>query len=117
MDAIQNPFRPRAGTPPPVMIVRDELVAHSAIASQRAARCVPGQSLLAVGLRGVGKTVLLIKFVDQAGVYGLKAAFVEAPEGGTLPVLVARELRRILLQLDAMEKAAALTKKALRVLK
>jgi GTPase SAR1 family protein len=46
-----------------------------------------------VGLRGVGKTVLLNKFNDQAQQERFKTAIVEAHEGKSLPELLIPHLR------------------------
>jgi hypothetical protein len=59
MDPITNPFAPGAGTPPPELAGRDELRETLRIAIERVRRGLPTKSLLMVGLRGVGKTVLL----------------------------------------------------------
>lgn len=59
MDPASNPFAPGAGTPPPELAGRDDLLRSMqvAIALVRIGR--PTKSVLMVGLRGVGKTVLL----------------------------------------------------------
>jgi hypothetical protein len=70
-----------------------------------------------VGLRGVGKTVLLNRFSEIAAHEGFKVAFIESPEGGDFRILLAIWLRRILLELDRMGSATRAVLKALRVLK
>lgn len=69
-----------------------------------------------VGLRGVGKTVLLNRFSEMAVQDGFAAAFIEAPEAGDLPTLLAVPLRKILLEFDRGPVSRAVTR-ALRVLK
>jgi len=59
MNPIDNPFAPGAGTPPPELVGRDELREKVRIALERTRRSLPTKSVLMVGLRGVGKTVLL----------------------------------------------------------
>jgi Cdc6-like AAA superfamily ATPase len=66
MDAFDNPFRPGAGTPPPALIGRDELIEKYDVALRRALTGRPGKSLMPIGLRGVGKTVLLNRFQEIA---------------------------------------------------
>ena len=69
-----------------------------------------------IGLRGVGKTVLLNRFAEIAAQEGLKVAFIEAPETGDFRTLLAVRLRKILLDLDqGLGRRAVL--RALRVLK
>src|SRR5690349_13286995 len=59
MDPIKNPFAPGAGTPPPELAGRDELITTVHVAIERVRLGLPTKSVLIVGLRGVGKTVLL----------------------------------------------------------
>lgn len=59
MDPIRNPFAPGAGTPPPELAGRDELRNAVRVAIERSKLGRPAKSVLLVGLRGVGKTVLL----------------------------------------------------------
>ena len=59
MDPIRNPFSPGAGTPPPELAGRDELLSAARVAIARARAGRPAKSKILVGLRGVGKTVLL----------------------------------------------------------
>jgi hypothetical protein len=46
-----------------------------------------------VGLRGVGKTVLLDRMRDDAEAAGVHTLRIEAPENRSLPALLAPELR------------------------
>ena len=62
MDPLDNPYRPGAGTPPPALLGRDQLIDAFGITVRRAASGRPGKSLMPIGLRGVGKTVLLNRF-------------------------------------------------------
>ncbi len=67
-----------------------------------------------VGLRGVGKTVLLDRMRDDAigsGVHTLRA---EAPEERSLPAILAPQLRQALLGLSRSGKAKDLAERALR---
>ncbi len=100
MDPIANPFSPGAGTPPPAFVGRDELVTSYQIALERTVRGRPGKSLMPIGLRGVGKTVLLNRFVEMSEDQELVSAFIEAPETGGFKRLLAAKLRSILITLD-----------------
>jgi hypothetical protein len=70
-----------------------------------------------VGLRGVGKTVLLNKLRDIAETTKYKATLVEAHEGKSLPELLLPSLRNILYSLSLIENAKDKTPRALRGLK
>ena len=66
MDPIANPFAPGAGTPPPELAGRDDLLHSAYVAIERVRRGKPSKSLLLIGLRGVGKTVLLDRMREEA---------------------------------------------------
>ena len=86
------------------------------IAIARIRRGNTAKSILMVGLRGVGKTVLLDqlrKDAEEAGVFSLR---VEAQEGRSLPALLAPHLRLALLRISRTESAKSLAKTGLRAL-
>lgn len=114
MDPVTNPFAPGAGTPPPELAGRDELLDTVRIALQRVKLGRPAKSLLLVGLRGVGKTVLLDRMRDDAEAAHLQTVRIEAPENRSLPAMLAPQLRIALLQLSLNEKAKQLAQRALR---
>lgn len=117
MDPVRNPFSPGAGTPPPALVGRDALIDTFRVAVQRTMQGRPGQSLMPIGLRGVGKTVLLNRFIEEARALGAHAVLIEAPEDGNLRQLLAREARRVLLRLDRAGALSQAVKRALRVFK
>jgi AAA ATPase-like protein len=100
MDPFENPFSPGAGTSPPAFVGRDDLVASYQVALRRTVSGRPGKSIMPIGLRGVGKTVLLNRFDQMAQEEGLVSAFIEAPETGDFEHLLAARLRSVLLELD-----------------
>lgn len=114
MDPISNPFAPGAGTPPPELAGRDELRESVRIALERVRRGLPSKSVLMVGLRGVGKTVLLDRMREDAEAAGLHTVRVEAPEGRSLPAMLAPQLRVALLRLSGHEQAKDFATRALR---
>lgn len=114
MDAVANPYTPGAGAPPPELAGRAELREQVRIAIERTRLGRPAKSILMVGLRGVGKTVLLDRMRDDAERSGVHTLRLEAPEGRSLPSILAPELRRALLRLSRDERAAELARRALR---
>jgi AAA ATPase domain len=114
MNPATNPFAPGAGTRPPELAGRDELLAAVAIALQRVRAGRTAKSVLMIGLRGVGKTVLLDRMRDDAEAAGIHTLRIEAPESRSLPALLAPELRRALLRLSRDERARELATRALR---
>ena len=116
MDPVRNPYSPGAGTPPPELAGRDELREKVRIAIERLRLGLPAKSVLMVGLRGVGKTVLLDRLRDDAEVAGIQTLCIEAPEGRSLPALLAPQLRQALLRLSRLEQSKAVAQRALRAL-
>lgn len=116
MDPVLNPYAPGAGTPPPELAGRDELRETVRIAIERVRRGLPSRSVLMVGLRGVGKTVLLDRMRDDAEAAGVQTIRLEAPEHRSLPALLAPQLRQAMLRLSRNEAAKAHAQRALRAL-
>lgn len=114
MDPITNPFAPGAGSPPPELAGRDQLLKTVNIAIQRIRGGRPTKSILMVGLRGVGKTVLLDRMREDAEAAGIQTLRVEAPEDRSLPAIIAPELRVALLRLSRNERAKDVANRALR---
>lgn len=114
MDPVTNPFAPGAGTPPPELAGRDELLETVRIALERTRRGLPTKSILMVGLRGVGKTVLLDRMRDDAEASGFHSVRIEAPESRSLPAILAPQLRLALIRLSRNEQAKDLASRALR---
>ena len=116
MNPITNPFSPGAGTPPPELAGRDELREIARIAIERTRRGLHSKSILMIGLRGVGKTVLLDRMRDDAEASGIHTMRIEAPERRSLPALLAPQMRQALLRLSRNENAKAHAQRALRAL-
>ena len=116
MDPISNPFAPGAGTPPPELAGREDVRETVRIAMERVRRGRPTKSVLMIGLRGVGKTVLLDRMRDDAEATGIHTIRLEAPESRSLPALLAPQLRQALLRLSRQERAKVLAERGLRAL-
>jgi predicted transcriptional regulator len=114
MDPVKNPFAPGAGAPPPELAGRDELRETVRIALERVRLGRPTKSILMVGLRGVGKTVLLDRMREDAEALGIQTLRVEAPEARSLPAMLAPQIRQALLRLSRNEQAKELAQRALR---
>jgi hypothetical protein len=116
MDPILNPYAPGAGSPPPELAGRDAVREKMMLCIARLRRGKPAKSMMLVGLRGVGKTVLLDQMMKDAEASGVVAIRIEAPEGRSLPAALAPQLRLGLLKLSRMEKARDLAIRGLRAL-
>lgn len=116
MDPVSNPFAPGAGTRPPELAGRDELRESVRVAIERVKRGLSTKSIVMVGLRGVGKTVLLDRMRDDAESHGIHTLRIEAPENRSLPALIAPQLRQALLRLSRNAQASDLARRGLRAL-
>lgn len=117
VDPNANPFNPGAGTPPPELVGRDPILQQADTILERIKRGRSERSLLFVGLRGVGKTVLLREVRRRALDKGYAVEMIEAQEEQTIAQLLVPALRRLLLDLDAAKKTIAAVKRGLRVLR
>ncbi|HLY44637.1 MAG TPA: ATP-binding protein [Stellaceae bacterium] len=116
MDPRLNPYAPGAGTPPPELAGRDELIERSAVALDRIRAGRVARSFVLYGLRGVGKTVLLNRIQRDADARGFATAKMEAPEDRSLPALLAPNLRALLLRLSRGERVRTATNQAFKAL-
>jgi hypothetical protein len=116
MDPIRNPYSPGAGSPPPALAGRDHLREQVRVAIARIRRGNSAKSILMVGLRGVGKTVLLDRMRADAEAVGVHTIRIEAPENRSLPALLAPQLRLALLRLSHLDAAKVMAQRGLRAL-
>jgi hypothetical protein len=117
MDRRKNPYAPGAGLQPPELAGRDRLLEDAMIDMDRVIDGRPTKGMMMLGLRGVGKTVLLNRLHRMAEEKGFRTAKVEAPEGGVLPQLLAPELRQVLYSLDLKAAAGQKVRQAASVLR
>lgn len=103
----QNPYNPGAGTPPPELAGRDPLIEQANLAIERVKNGRPSKSFVMLGLRGVGKTVLLNEFERTAEMQSCQTAMLETDPDKPLAQQLAPKLHRILLRLDRIKKAGA----------
>lgn len=116
MDAVRNPFAPGAGTPPPELAGRDAVVSDADVAIQRLLQSRPSRSLVLLGLRGVGKTVLLNEIERLAEQRQALTSFIEAPETNRIADLLFPLLNRLVRRLSLIEGAKAGAHAAMRAL-
>ncbi len=117
MDPVRNPFAPGAGSQPPELAGRDEIIDRADVAIQRVAQGRHDKSQILLGLRGVGKTVLLNKFEQIAESHNHLTSFIEAPEDKTLAELLYPKVHQVLRRLSAVENARATAHSAMRALR
>jgi len=117
MDRVRNPYAPGAGNPPPELAGRSEVLETAETALARVALGRSVQFPILVGLRGVGKTVLLVRINELAEKAGYLTIDIEAHEGKTLPQLIVPGIRKALFSLSGIENAKEKARRALRILK
>ena len=117
MDTYNNPFNPGAGVSPPELAGRSDVLEQAITALERTKRGRHAKSLMILGLRGVGKTVLLNEIRKEAEGRGYLVEQIEARDGEDLRQLLIHALRRVLLQLDRPGQTIEAVKKGLRVLR
>lgn len=101
-----------AGTPPPELAGRDEIIERASIALDRIAHGRAARSLILYGLRGVGKTVLLQRVATQAEAAGMTTVIIESPEARSLPAVLGPALRAGLIRMSRGAAAKAMAKRA-----
>lgn len=116
MDPRRNPYAPGAGTQPPELAGRDDLLDRASIALDRIRAGRAARSFVFYGLRGVGKTVLLDKISRAADGDGFATIWIEAREGRSLPGLLVPALRAMLIRLSQAEAARQAARQAMRAL-
>lgn len=117
MDRIKNPFTPGAGSPPPELVGRENVLEQADVLLGRVKQKKAEKSILLTGLRGVGKTVLLNEIERKAVAVGYRTIMVEAHENKSLAALLVPPLRQLLFGLDRIAGAGDKAKRALAVLK
>ena len=119
MDPRSNPYTPNAGARPPVLVGRDgELTAFDVLLGRLAAGHTE-QAIIVVGLRGVGKTVLLGEFRRRAIELGWHVVEIEVSkwEETQFRAGLAREVRRVLHRIGNSSRWTEAVKRAAGVLK
>ena len=112
MDLRTNPYSPGVGTTPQMLAGRDELIEKIEIELDRCKNGYAWRGQILVGLRGVGKTVLLNRLFNNAESRGFKAILLETPEHRSLPSQLIPPLRNILIS----SKLADIGKRAMGLL-
>ncbi|MDE1820735.1 MAG: AAA family ATPase [Euryarchaeota archaeon] len=117
MDPIENPFAPGAGSPPPELVGRDQIIEQVRILAERVKRGRSEKSVVLTGLRGVGKTVLLNRLGSVASELEYRVVQFEGLEDKAFLAILAPQLRKLLYDLDRMAGAGDKVRRGLAALK
>ena len=112
-----NPYFPGAGTRPPELAGRDEILEDVRAAILRNKSGAPARNFLLFGLRGVGKTVLLGELRTIGEEEGAVTSLVEVSANERLSITMITILRAVLLRLDRGARVSEQVRRGLRVLK
>jgi hypothetical protein len=113
MDPITNPYTPNAGSRPPELAGREAEIEQFGTLVGRLKRGATEQSIVVRGLRGVGKTVLLNAFEDQAESEGFLTFYHELTPETSLVREIARDAERALSRLRLSTRIASRLRDAL----
>ena len=116
MDLTNNPYSPGAGVPPPELAGREKILGDAENIIKRSLNGYAVQSLILLGLRGVGKTVLLNRIDQIAEELGCETSIFEANPDQKLPELFTRQLHRLLLKIDRRKRMSHEVQKAFSML-
>ena len=100
MDRMKNPFTPGAGAIPPELAGRGEAIEDGRVLSGRTLNGRYEKSLMLIGLRGVGKTVLLKYMAESARKEGVVPLMVEVREPESAVEELAVRLKEVLSSID-----------------
>jgi len=117
MNPRTNPFAPGAGSQPPELAGRSDILELATIAVDRTRSKLPANNIVICGLHGVGKTVLLHRIWQYGQRAGLNALLLEASDEKSFAELLIPALRQALFSLNAMGEASEAVKRAMRVLR
>lgn len=117
MDPYRNPFAPGAGSRPPELAGRDAILEAAKVSCGRAVKGRSARSIMLLGLRGTGKTVLLNEIGRNAEREGLLVSRVESPEGESLARLIYPEMRKVMRSLSGVEAAKQIAVRGLKGLR
>ena len=114
---MRNPFAPGAGARPPELAGRESIIEAANVAMQRIRCGRQEKSQMLLGLRGVGKTVLLNRLAQLAEDMRSIVVPLEAPEGQRLAAFLAPALKSVLLRLSRVAQARELAQRGLGALR
>ena len=117
MDPIRNPFAPGAGSQPPELAGRSQIIEEASISIQRTIAGRTGRPQMLLGLRGVGKTVLLNKIQEIADSHRHITSFIEAQDQNILSQMLVPRINQTLRRLSNIERAKDYVTSAFRALR
>ncbi len=115
--AVRNPYTPDMGARPPFLAGRGPEIAYFDEMLAQLGAGGTQKHLILTGLRGVGKTVLLNEFEARCNAAGWPGETRELAEGSDVGHVIARAVRKALMEMNAVKRAGEAVRRALRALK
>ena len=103
MDRVKNPFTPGAGTQPPALEGRSEILDEASIQIKRASMGNDARPQMLLGLRGVGKTVLLNHIAEIAEKHHHIITMIEADENIDLIKVLHFNIQQLLRKISVID--------------
>ena len=107
MDRMRNPFTPGAGALPPELAGRESIIEDGQVLAGRMLRGRYEQGMMLIGLRGVGKTVLLKHLAEQARREGVIPVVVEVRNSANDMEELTLRIKEALCSIDLRTKMKA----------
>jgi len=104
MKEIDNPYSPGAGSPPPELAGRRKMLESAKVTIKRASAGRSAQSMMLMGLRGVGKTVILNRIEQISIDMGMQTVMLEIDQTRSLADTVSKQFQRLLNKIDTRKK-------------
>ena len=117
MDRLHNPFTPGAGALPPELAGRSAVIENGHVLAARTQLGRYEKSLMLIGLRGVGKTVLLKYLAESARKAGITPVLVEVRDAESDVEELALRLKEALCAIDFVSKVKSSVNYAFSVLR
>lgn len=111
-----SPYTPGAGTMPPYLAGRKELLETSDKCLEAALKGYPQKSIIYYGLRGVGKTVLLNAIEEKAEDLDILYEHIEIAEKKSFIRQIANASKKIIHRMSTVEAAKDVIRKALGII-
>jgi DNA polymerase III delta prime subunit len=119
MNPDNNPFNPGPGAFPPLLVGRESILEEIKIYLRRAQNGTIGAPFILTGLRGVGKTVILIELSKIASEMGMVSSRIEVDEKKdyNFQLAIFEQLRESLFKLDTLKNLLNQSSRVLSVFK
>ncbi len=104
MREVDNPYSPGAGSPPPELAGRQKMLESAKITIERVSAGRSAQSMMLLGLRGVGKTVLLNRIEQISFNLRTQTVMFEIDRTHSFAETISKQFHRLLNKMDTRRR-------------